>query len=537
MQALLQVGLRGWAPQRLKSDSLSIHAPHGLATGQPVTGAKRAGPLTTVLLAFLLVAATSPETLVRDLGAGDYATRERASAALRQLGAAARLALEQVENTPDPEVRERARTILADLRLGITPDWPAELAALARGYRQRDATERPAVLQRVAGALKLQAVPFLLAARAGAERDVVDRLLREMANTGVQEMRRALDRYEPATIQKLAGQYRALAVMDPRLPYLEAEALEAAGQKAAAEACRQRAAECAPDREEPHYLAAEMLQEFHRDDLARAEWNQVLKIPPADDVYDINAYLRLADLENKAGRYAGAADLLEKALTLFRKARGAGRGGYGMVGGDEQQIEKRVRALRQRAKGQGALPVEIRAWVKDGADDKLQRALQATVATVTINVQPHDLRLFDLEQASLAFDPRQQELFATLNGQRCSPPVKAKLEQTARIAVRTLDCYYIFKVDPRTGRAEKEARFELDYELRLKPEALPRGWTDVTVQVNDKTYELAAARKGIPFDFLPEKLTVLVRGTDAAGQPQTLRLQGSVDDVEVSRAK
>lgn len=491
--------------------------------------------MTYVILAFWLLAALSPEALVRDIGADDYATRERATAALCRLGAAALPALEQVENSPDPEVRVRARSILADLRLGITPDWPDELATLARGYRHLDGAARTEALQRLAGTLKLQAVPFLLATRVGTERDTVDRLLREMAEAGIQEMRRALKRNEPAALFKLAEQYRSLGVTDPRLLYLEAEGLEAAGQKAAAEACRQRATTCAPDREEPHYLAAEMLQELRRDQLAAAEWNQILKIPPDGDVYDINAYLRLADLKSKVGQYAGAADLLEKALTLFRKARESGRGGYGLVGGDEKQIEARVRAWRQKAKGEDALPVEVRARVKDGHDDNLQRALRDTVATITISVQPRELRLFDLPQATLAFDPQKQELCATLNGQRCSPPVKAALEQPARIAVRTLDCYYIFKVDPQTGQTEKEARFELDYELRLKAEALPKGWTDLTVQINNKAYEFAAAQKGIPFDFLPEKLTVIVRGTDADGQPQTLRLQGSVDDADVSR--
>jgi tetratricopeptide (TPR) repeat protein len=492
------------------------------------------GPVQIPMLA--LLAAPSPEMLVRDLGAGDYATRERASVALRQLGAAALPALEQVEHSADPEVRERAREILADLRLGITPDWPEELATLARGYRQLDAAARPDVLQRLAKELKLQAVPFLLAARAGTERDTVDRLLRDMAEAGIQEMRRALKRNEPAAVLKLAEQYRPLGVTDPRLLYLEAEGLETAGQKAAAEACRQRAANCAPDREEPHYLAAEMLQELRRDQLAAAEWNQILKIPPDGDVYDINAYLRLADLKSKVGQYAGAADLLEKALTLFRKARESGRGGYGLVGGDEKQIEARVRALRQKAKGEDTLPVEVRGQVK-GDRPRLDDALKNTVATVAIHVEPHGLRLFDLQEAGLAYDPKTQTLCATLNGQRCSAPVKAALEQPARIAVRQLDCFYIFKVDPQTGQTEKEARFELDYVLRLKAEALPKGWTDLTVQVNDKAYEWAAAQKGIPFDFLPEKLTVIVRGTDADGQPQTLRLQGSVDDADVSRGE
>ena len=472
--------------------------------------------MTAFFLAGWLLAAPTPEALVRDLGANDFATRERATAALRELGPAALPALAAVENATDPEVRERARALLADLRLGITPDWPAELADLARGYRQLNEPDRAAVLQKVAGALKLKALRFLLTDRPASEK-----LLQGFADEGVAALRRALQQKQPATVRQLADQYRPLEDFDGRLLYLEAEALA----EPAATACRQRALQMAGDREDLHYRAGELLQELKRDAAAAAEWQRILEIPPADDVYDANAYLRLADWKTRTGQFRAAADLLEKALKICQ-----GKPGFAFVGGDEKQLAARVRALRQRAAGEDALPVTVRVLVKDNAAEKLARALAETVATVTIGVQPHGLRLFDLKQATLAYDGAKHELFAKLNGQRASPPVAAELEGPAKIAVRSLDCCYIYAVDPQAGTVTQEARFEMDYELQLKPEALPAGWTDLAVTLNDKAYDWAVAQKGIPLDYLPAKLTLVVRGTDADGKPQTLQLRGAVSE-------
>ena len=62
----------------------------------------------------------------------------------------------------------RALAILKDVRLGVGPDWPADLALLARHYDGLpDSNRRREALKRIADALKERAAPFLLAKMAG----------------------------------------------------------------------------------------------------------------------------------------------------------------------------------------------------------------------------------------------------------------------------------------------------------------------------------------------------------------------------------
>ncbi len=76
--------------------------------------------------------------LIRDLGASEFATRERASAVLALVGEAARAALVAATRSPDAESAARARALLAALdrrtrhpRSALPPVGEAALAALA----------------------------------------------------------------------------------------------------------------------------------------------------------------------------------------------------------------------------------------------------------------------------------------------------------------------------------------------------------------------------------------------------------------------
>jgi len=115
---------------------------------------------------------------VRELGAERYDARERATEALRRVGPAALPALEQAAKSDDPEVRLRARDILADVRLGIGPDWPADVALLVRHYDRLGEQQRPNALQRISGALGVRATPLLV---------------RRLANEGSNEAHHALN--------------------------------------------------------------------------------------------------------------------------------------------------------------------------------------------------------------------------------------------------------------------------------------------------------------------------------------------------------
>jgi hypothetical protein len=78
----------------------------------------------------LMLALQDPAALVEQLGSDDITVRQRAAAALRELGPAARPALEKAARSNDLEIQARARTVLGDIAIG-------EQRAAALGTTQR----------------------------------------------------------------------------------------------------------------------------------------------------------------------------------------------------------------------------------------------------------------------------------------------------------------------------------------------------------------------------------------------------------------
>jgi hypothetical protein len=74
------------------------------------------------------------EALIRRLGAEDFAAREEAGGELRRIGEPAREALRKAaEESADPEVRERARALLAPEPAPDAPERPGKLRILGGG--------------------------------------------------------------------------------------------------------------------------------------------------------------------------------------------------------------------------------------------------------------------------------------------------------------------------------------------------------------------------------------------------------------------
>ncbi len=88
---------------------------------------------------------------IQQLGAAKHSDREQAQQFLWQAGDAVRPALEQAARSSDPEINQRARAILNDIKLGIRPDTPPEIRNLIRQFHNADDDEARQIV--VAGLL------------------------------------------------------------------------------------------------------------------------------------------------------------------------------------------------------------------------------------------------------------------------------------------------------------------------------------------------------------------------------------------------
>lgn len=83
---------------------------------------------------------------VTALGDDEFAVRQRASDFLWRAGTPALAQLEQATRNMDPEVRMRSNLIVRNLRLGITPDSPADLQLLVLQFYDGDRNTRLRVI-------------------------------------------------------------------------------------------------------------------------------------------------------------------------------------------------------------------------------------------------------------------------------------------------------------------------------------------------------------------------------------------------------
>ena len=356
------------------------------------------------------------ESLVADLGSEEYARREAATEMLRRIGPSAQGALEKAEKSDDPEVRLRARKILTDLRLGITPDWPADLALLARHYDAMTSNERRNAMRRIAEGLKEKAVIFLVSKMADSDsnqaqyamnylmgihstaacRKVIE-LVGEPANAfqtralayarsrlgstpdtlaileagrldtsarndmieaGIEQLLDQLSQKKYSQMAEAAGRFAESAAGDARFPYLQAEALAALGESKRAADLRKQAHGLNPKEEAPHYAAGQMLMKLGRRVLAAREWEAILAIPPDGGVYDINAHFRLGTIYDACGLFDKAADSLDRGLAGYEKAKAAGHG-MGIIGSTPESIRSQIAALRRKAARYPADPGDV----------------------------------------------------------------------------------------------------------------------------------------------------------------------------------
>jgi len=529
--------------------------------------------------------------LIENLGANDHATRERAEESLRRLGPAALEPLEKAALSDDPEVRVRAGAILADLRLGITPDWPEAAIDLVREWHALDDNARRQGLRTLPQMLGVRVAPFMLRrmekgsdyesryafrylrsyldkpetwrkvmdlireprckyhrdtlawarTRSGMPIEALNVLAQEDGHEPIRKeaieasVKQLLDHMERGRVNELlegAEKLVKAAPAEARFLYLQAEAIRALGKEKESTALRAKALALNPAGEAPHWSAAEMLAGLGRLSMAAKEWETILKIPPAGGVYDINAHLRLAGAYRESGLFGEAAQRLTLARDLFLKARESGKG-MAIIGGDEQDLMQEIERLQRKAqqfpapaKGvildrerQKELHINVAVRVKDDLRNALEKALASADASMTMNVQPEGFRIFDKAPATIRYDAAKKEIGVFLNAARLCKPVPFQARRPKpRVAVRTLDCVYLFEFDAGGGKARQVARFEKDYTLTFKLQGRLAEMHNVKVTLNKKLYEWQQLVRGAEFDYLPRHLEIHLEGADGRGR-------------------
>jgi hypothetical protein len=477
-----------------------------------------AGTITITVSADRLVA-----LLIRDLGAERFQTREQATATLRRIGPAAQAALEKVAADPDPEVRVRARRILEDLRLGITPDWPAEVAVLARRCDQMDNPgECEQSVNRVAQTMGERAVTFL-----------IQRILADDGG-GAQQAEYALQRNNREDVA-----WRVIEAIPSPRGGSPVRAVTWAFARVELQINRIRFTTAVTPSEDhaAHAAAAEKLEGLGRRVEAAAEWEAVLKTAPAGGAPDLNALVHLSGLYSDSGLFARAAKYLQTAWDLYAKSRDS----VTMEGATEEALASVVQQLSEAAQqwpakadavlvddtAQPEASVEILVTARQGKLDEWLKAASGLAAKISLDVRPTDLRVFDDVPITLRYDPKQRKILTLLGESPCAEPTSVDLGDSGtdvNLGVETPRSWFVFSVNTTSGQVQQTVRYEKVFVASIKLPAAMGGLHDTLWIVNGRHYTGEEVAKGIQIEILPAEFRVMVQGTTAEGRHLTWRM-------------
>ena len=582
------------APGTIRSPERFFESGSGRRNSAPP--ARRVRALLALLFSTLAVWVSAqgvPEVeiraLIEQLGARSHKEREKAAAALWQIGDPALELLKRAAKADDPEVSDRAGALIDNIRLGILPSWPESLREQVGNFEGTPLEKHPEFMSSLAKARGAEAVPFLLSrlhiegnpdgetavkllqglAEDPAARDNIRkrigppanqneaRLLAHLLKGGgsfsdqlallelkhlppsdrrpvidalLKSLREKLTSADPAGVEQDAE--AAAKACPEEAGFLYLQGLAAAGRTGeltrANELFRQALA-LHPDDEAPHYSAGTLLNDLGHPELSEREWRRILEIPPVDEVYDINAHLRLGDILKRRHENKAAADAFERALVLYREKKEKGGSGFGLMG-DEKELEAMIARLRSAIESEWKL--SLQSQVKEGRREAMNNMLKAADVTLSLNVQPAGFRLFEVAPATVSFDTERKQYIVLLNGSPCGEGVAGELKKGGnKVAVRTLDMVYLFDVAGDTGKAQKLESYEKDYIIRIRPSEEVRSWKHLVIRVNGKEQTLAELEDGLFFDWLPEKLLLEAAGVTPDGQRREFKNEIPIRDT------
>ncbi|WFB37607.1 hypothetical protein P3T73_07520 [Kiritimatiellota bacterium B12222] len=532
------------------------------------------------LMAFVSTPLFSAEVdeLIEQLGAESYEQREAATEALWGMGARALPGVREATKDADPEVKARALYLLPYLERGVPPDWPEDLQKDVLNCENLSEGALAELMETIVASYGEEALPFVMSQLQGnasgaavallkAQWDQVgwrEKIIQALPAQPATELEAHLladalmqsaelsDYQQALALEHLSESYREkiiraaikemivlkkakeyevlkiqsqafgrLAPRDARMLYVESIALAQLGEPSLAEGLQAQAIQLDPEEELPHYLAAVMLEEMGKVNLAIKEWQQVLAIAPQDDVYDINAYLHLGELYQRKKMFDKAADHFEESLGLFRAAREQGQG-MGIVGATEEELEQRIQKLRGLKTvihvGEDPLTPSVEVGVKGGREDELRALAKTVTGQLSFTVEPYGFRLLEKAASTLIYEQETGQLRLTLNGKpfgEGSPYIWK--EKGNRILVRSLDMRYIFELDSETGEGKILDRFEVDYVFKITPNETVSQFKEPELMLNEKKISWEELKAGVDMDFLPEEITFLLKAKNEVG--------------------
>lgn len=534
--------------------------------------------------------------LISLLGDSDFNKRDAASRQLRMLGFKARTFLEKAIKSKDPEIRFRAKEILKDIKLGINPLWPEELQKEARNYQKLDRSSKQVLIEKISSRSSDEALPFLFLRLEAGDPDDADFVLKKLIKSAEEEdlwqdilntKKEPVNKYQASLFAeavrkkgklndllkiiknkhlensekskmvkkqqailheyfeeekyaKIAELSKALAKALPDnaiFLYFHGIALEKLNRPYEADKAMAKALSLNPDKEAPHYTAGEFLMNLGQFRLSEKEWKKILEIPPEDDVYDINAYMRLTNIYSQSKLYAKALETLETGLKKFKEAKEKHGSSMGMVGADS--VEQRLAYLRKMANKYGnasdgvkdkapekkqLLKFNLQIIVKDDKFEEMNSQLKESIASLSISVEPYGFRILKKNICTLKYDKETKKFSVLLHK---SPLIELKdlvlQKPKAKIAINDLDTCFIYSIDRDTGKVSTVVSFEKDYKLKItKGEGL-KSWQDPAIKINGKEHSWKVLKEGLPMDYLPKKLDVEVNGLSATGKKKNLK--------------